>query len=95
MLKPASEWFTCIGATLCSRAETVSSSVTIPHCALWSYMRRNAVLRAQFSGVYWLQEPAALAIMQSTFKAGPVEQFGPPSAELWTAVLVRCNVIAS
>jgi hypothetical protein len=45
-------------------------------------------MSAQFASMYSLQEPAALAAMLSMFKGQPVEQFGPPSAELWTAVLV-------
>ncbi len=69
----------------------------MPYRVLRSHIAENTVWRAhaQFSGVYWLQEPAALAVMQSAFNAGPVEQFGPPSAELWTAVLVRCNRTSS
>ena len=47
---------------------------------------------AQFASMYSLQEPAALAVMLSTFNGGPLEQYGPPSAELWTAVLVRRRV---
>ncbi len=43
----------------------------------------------QFCALYWLQEPAALAAMQAAMRATPVEEFGPPSAELWSAVLVR------
>ncbi len=47
------------------------------------------MLCRQFCSLYWLQEPAALAAMQAAMKAKPIEEFGPPSAELWSAVLVR------
>ena len=52
------------------------------------------MLCRQFCSLYWLQEPAALAAMQAAMKAKPIEEFGPPSAELWSAVLVRCFTCA-
>ncbi len=51
------------------------------------------MLCRQFCSLYWLQEPAALAAMQAAMKAKPIEEFGPPSAELWSAVLVRRLVL--
>ena len=51
------------------------------------------MLSWQFCSLYWLQEPAALAALQAAMKGKPVEEFGPPSAELWSAVLVRCLIL--
>ena len=42
----------------------------------------------QFCMLYWQQEPGAMAVLQASIISGPIEEYGPPSAELWSACLV-------
>ena len=51
--------------------------------------RPKRIRPAQFCAVYWQQQPAAMAVMQALMLSEPIEKYGPPSAELWSACLVR------